>query len=292
MSLPKVSRGRQGFTLIELLVVIAIIAILIALLVPAVQKVREAAARTQSINNLKNCGLAIHSFHDANKRFPFNGVTGAVTVQGTTYQPTATSNNFASGSGFFQILSFMDQAPIFNNPTAGNTTAIPALMCNGRARAGVATTGPVTDFAFNLWINNATNNVAPASNAQDARRGIVGITDGASNTIFCGHRRMTPANYGTAVNTQSDNIFRGGFQTTGIGGTINQRDNTAYTTSLNANGNGGDWGSPFPQGSLMVLGDGTVRMFAYNITGTGAAGPPALQPFLTPNLNDTATVPD
>jgi prepilin-type N-terminal cleavage/methylation domain-containing protein len=103
--------GRSSaFTLIELLVVIAIIAILIALLVPAVQKVREAAARTQSQNNLKQIGLALHNCHDTNKKLPT--VHGCFPVDGNAI-PWGGQQPAAFGTQQYFLLPFVEQASIF-----------------------------------------------------------------------------------------------------------------------------------------------------------------------------------
>ena len=104
--------ARPAFTLIELLVVIAIIAILIALLVPAVQKVRSAAARTQSMNNLKNIGLAFHSYHDAYKYMPPSSLYES-TYDYTGGSLTSYSGNSTTANAFLLILPFIDQMPIY-----------------------------------------------------------------------------------------------------------------------------------------------------------------------------------
>jgi len=290
MSSRQVTRTK-GFTLIELLVVIAIIAILIALLVPAVQKVREAAARTQSINNCKQLGLATHSFNDAVKRLPFNGVaTNAINGDNT------------SGSCLWQILPYIDQQPFFAAGAANTTTGIQAFLCPGRGRPSVSTGGAWSDYQMNCYINSP----AGAPNVADTKRTMVSLTDGTSNTIFYGHGQLGQSDYSlnTVVSGAAANGGRGNIQLAGTYATGRCNGATAQVNGRDIVGAGTaassvNWGGPFPQGSIICMGDGTVRMFPYTTytggtitSGVASAGGTTFAAFLTPSGNETVTLPD
>jgi prepilin-type N-terminal cleavage/methylation domain-containing protein len=208
--MPRTRRARTAFTLIELLVVIAIIAILIALLLPAVQKVREAANRTTCTNNLKQIGLAYHNYHGVYNCFP-----------------PATNNAAANQNGWgLYLLTYIEQdalyknyntsapATIFTGGTPQNeavsTTLIATFRCpsNPDAQAGpynytlyvgpfpVPLTGSTGDYGpiigvdsalatyANVPQNKLSGSLAAIFSPTDAKIRIADITDGTSNTVL------------------------------------------------------------------------------------------------------------
>jgi prepilin-type N-terminal cleavage/methylation domain-containing protein len=285
-------RGRPGFTLIELLVVIAIIAVLIALLVPAVQKVREAAARTQCQNNLKQIGLALHGYHDSYKLFP-PGQFNKIATDSTTYNRAC---------WFHAILPYVEQTALFSqmDPTlrTGNTMAftvsgheilVPVFMCPSDGNAGKnITNGATTPAASQGFHGNyvlcggssAFGNGGDGDNLNGtfyslSKNKMASIVDGTSNTLFASEIVL--------VRDTTVHDLRGRYHNTWQG-------NVLFSTQLPPNTTTGDVSSyciaglkapcqalstsnvvqyarSFHTGGVnVILGDGSVRFVSDGIT--------------------------
>jgi prepilin-type N-terminal cleavage/methylation domain-containing protein len=195
MSSPSPER-RAGFTLIELLVVIAIIAILIALLVPAVQKVREAASRTECVNHLRQLGIALHNYHDQYKAFPpatgnwpvfphwSLGAPGGATAQDTWYR---------------YILPYVEQ----DNPNIAATALFAIFNCPADPRyldglVDLIPADPNYQAAFQCYLavegysiygtKNGGTTVYEGIMYKSSRTAVAHVTDGTSNTIIVAER--------------------------------------------------------------------------------------------------------
>jgi prepilin-type N-terminal cleavage/methylation domain-containing protein len=298
------SRPRSGFTLIELLVVIAIIAILIGLLLPAVQKVREAAARTKCSNNLKQMALACHMHHDAFGLFPSAGRQDFYGTRGPTPFASAPSQWW---NWRYQILPYIEQDNVFNQTSDTKVRLSTLALFNCPARRPPTVIGAVilTDYAGNsgptwcpanepaTWtgvivpsevFNGGWQPVGPVT--------ITSITDGTSNTLLLGEKFVTSDNYASAQEWGDNNSWTNGNSWITTRNAIHQpRQDTRESVAtkevappnarapgingrcgpwgLGPVGSGGGyydyWGSAHPAGFNAALADGSVRLIRYSI---------------------------
>jgi prepilin-type N-terminal cleavage/methylation domain-containing protein/prepilin-type processing-associated H-X9-DG protein len=206
-------KGRGAFTLIELLVVIAIIAVLIGLLLPAVQKVREAGARTQCANNLKQIGLALHNYEGVNHQFPYENTNDNDSQRcGWTAHIFPYIEQFFTGSAVglpnqgirnvaiqstFICKTFncpSDPAPRISTDgtvAMGNYLGVNAPNTDQRDFWNTNTKGVFVYMTHNT-VNSGFNPTSPFINRSGPPTTIESISDGLSNTLAVGERPAYP----------------------------------------------------------------------------------------------------
>ncbi len=207
------SKNPRGFTLVELLVVIAIIGVLVALLLPAVQAAREAARRSQCVNNIKQLGLAAHNVHDTYNVFPPASATGG--AHNSRVARRGPYNNLA-GSFLFHILPYIEQTSLYDGAVAAggnmdstvnskrvNAYIIEAYRCPSERSPASSTgmghpSGPDGTHAIsNYGVNYMVFSKRQAADDGEGAATMASITDGTTNTVFFGER------YGQCASSRS-----------------------------------------------------------------------------------------